>query len=112
MKILHVCPLYYPSLGGNQIHIQLLSEKLAELKQDVHLFTVNALVPAQFSREDPSFKLLPEEENITGVHVRRFKIDYDLHDLLFKKIYKMRGGFRGLRVGLGQSYDYWEQGPL
>ena len=112
MKILHVCQLYYPSLGGNQIHIQLLSEKLVQLNNEVHVFTANALVPSQFTQEDHSFKPLPKEETINGVHVRRFDINYRLQHFLFKGLYKMRGGFRALHFFLGQSHDYWQTGPL
>src|SRR3989338_7126515 len=112
MKILHVCQLYHPSLGGNQVHIQLLSEKLAQLNNEVHIFTANALTPGQFAQKDNAFKPLPRQEKINGVFVRRFEIDYRLQYFLFKKLYKMRGGFRALHFFLVQSCYYWQTGPL
>lgn len=59
MKILQVCPRYYPDIGGAEEHIRNISERLAE-KHDVSVFTT-----------DPSRKL-PREEEINGVNVRRF----------------------------------------
>ncbi len=112
MKILHVCQLYYPSQGGNQVHLQLLSEKLAALGEEVHVFTVNAVEPTQFSHADPSFKPLPSEEKINGVFVRRFAINYNLKSFLFEKIYNLRGGYRVLHFLFGNAYDFWQNGPL
>jgi glycosyltransferase involved in cell wall biosynthesis len=60
MKILQVCPKYYPSIGGVEEHVRNLSERLAR-KHEITVFTC-----------DPSGKL-PEEEKINRVSVRRFK---------------------------------------
>jgi glycosyltransferase involved in cell wall biosynthesis len=60
MKILQICPTYYPAIGGVQEHVRNISERLAK----EHEFTVFA--------GDPSGKL-PKEEEINGVLVRRFK---------------------------------------
>jgi glycosyltransferase involved in cell wall biosynthesis len=59
MKILQVCPRYYPDIGGVEEHVRNISERLAR-KYDVSVFTT-----------DPSGKL-PKEEIINGVEVRRF----------------------------------------
>jgi len=60
MKILQVCPKYYPSIGGVEEHVRNISERLAK-KHDVTVFTT-----------DPSGKL-PKEEVINGVKIKRFK---------------------------------------
>jgi glycosyltransferase involved in cell wall biosynthesis len=60
MKILQVCPKYYPSIGGVETHVQYISERLAK-KHRVTVFT-----------GDSSGKLAKGEE-INGVLVRRFK---------------------------------------
>jgi len=59
MKILQVCPKYYPSIGGVEEHVKNISERLAK----GHAVTVFAC--------DPSGKL-SKEERINGVLVKRF----------------------------------------
>lgn len=60
MRILQVCPKYYPAIGGAEEYVKNISERLAS-KHDVTVFTC-----------DPSGKL-PGEEKINGVLLRRFK---------------------------------------
>jgi glycosyltransferase involved in cell wall biosynthesis len=60
MKILQVCPRYYPSIGGVEEHVRNINERLSK-KYDVSVFAT-----------DPSGKL-PKQEVINGVYVRRFK---------------------------------------
>ncbi len=59
MKILQVCPKYYPVIGGVEEHVKNISERLAK-EHDVTVFAC-----------DPSGKL-PREEKINGVLVKRF----------------------------------------
>jgi len=112
MKIVHICPLYYPSIGGNQIHMQMLSEKLAELGEDVSIFTSNVTGASQLVEREPDQQLLPEEEIINGVRVRRFKINYWLALLIRRKLFKMRGGYRLLKMIFRESLEYWTHGPM
>jgi glycosyltransferase involved in cell wall biosynthesis len=60
VRILQVCPKYYPSLGGVEQHVRNISERLAH----EHEVTVFAC--------DPSGQL-PEEETINGVSIKRFR---------------------------------------
>jgi len=60
MRILQICPRYYPDIGGVEEHVKNISERLAK-KHDVTVFTT-----------DPSRKL-PKQETINGVKIRRFK---------------------------------------
>jgi glycosyltransferase involved in cell wall biosynthesis len=60
MRILQVCPKYYPSIGGVEEHVRNISEKLAKKHQITTATT------------DPTGDL-PKEEIINGVRVMRFK---------------------------------------
>jgi len=60
MKILQVCPKYYPSIGGIEEYIKNISERLAK-EHEVSVFTC-----------DPTWRL-PKQEQINGVMVKRFK---------------------------------------
>ena len=59
MRILQVCPKYYPSIGGVEQHVRNISERLAQ-EHEVTVFTC-----------DPS-EQLPREEILNGVKIRRF----------------------------------------
>src|SRR5262245_59549021 len=45
MRILHVSPGYYPVVGGSEVHIQELSERLSRRGHDVTVLTTQAAVP-------------------------------------------------------------------
>jgi len=60
MKILQVSDRYIPYYGGVEVHVRNISERLAR-EHDVTVFTV-----------DPS-GILPKEEMVNGVMVRRFR---------------------------------------
>lgn len=60
MKILQVCPGYFPAIGGVEEYVKNVSERLAR-EHEVTVFAT-----------DPSGKL-PKEDSINGVLVRRFK---------------------------------------
>jgi glycosyltransferase involved in cell wall biosynthesis len=112
MKILHVSPLYYPSIGGNQYHVQLMAEKLAQLGNEVHVFTSRALHPRHFRTPDTNINDLPLEEVINGVHVRRFRINYRFMDLVLQRNIRIRGAYRLFRALTGNTFELWEHGPV
>jgi len=60
MKVLQVCPKYYPAIGGVEQHVRNISERMSR-EHEVTVFTC-----------DPSGRLA-KEEKINGVLVRRFK---------------------------------------
>ena len=72
MRILHVSHLYHPSIGGNQVQNQGLSETLAAWGEEVTVFTTNAVLPKQLTRRDHDFVPLPAMEVIGNVTVKRF----------------------------------------
>lgn len=70
MKILHITPNYYPSVGGIQTVIKNVSERLVTQHNDeVTVFTTNAINSVHGAKVDV---LSPGEECINGVTVRRF----------------------------------------
>lgn len=70
MKILHVCPLYFPAVGGVENVFRAVSEGMVRRGEDVTVFTTTAVSLRAFM--NPSIKPLPAgEEVINGVKVRR-----------------------------------------
>jgi len=61
MRIAHVCPWFYPHLGGVESHVRSLSRELAARGHDVTVVT---------TRHDPA---LPTDEAFDGFHVVRVK---------------------------------------
>lgn len=59
MKIFHICPRYYPAIGGVEEHVRNICERLAA-KYEIHVLTT-----------DPS-GILPRDELINNVKVKRF----------------------------------------
>jgi glycosyltransferase involved in cell wall biosynthesis len=59
MKILHVSPRHFPTVGGLQEHVKNISERLAE-RHEVTVFTTDIAG-------------LPREEGVNGVLVKRFR---------------------------------------
>lgn len=68
MRILHVSPYYYPSVGGLQRHIRALSERLAARGHDVTVVT-SRLAGGASKRLDTT---LPDRETVGGVEVHRY----------------------------------------
>lgn len=60
MKIVQVCPRYYPDIGGVETHVKEISERLVKRGFEVEVVTT-----------DPGGKLSKEDE-IDNVNVRRF----------------------------------------
>lgn len=112
MKILHVCPLYYPSVGGNQNHVQFFSEGLSKLGEEVSVFTANSIDNRDFDSGEAPKKLLPGKELVNGVDVQRFPIHRRLYRFIFKDFVKTRVGYSLTKSTLKNSFDFWQTGPL
>lgn len=89
MKILQVCPRYYPFVGGVEEHVRNISERLVK-KHDVIVATT-----------DPS-RILPNEEIINGVKVVRFK-SWAPHESYF-----FSRQLRKYLIGSSQHFDIVE----
>lgn len=71
MRILHVCPLYYPVVGGVENVFRAVSEGMAQRGEAVTVFTTTGRSLGAFM--NPMTEPLPSgEEMIHGVRVRRF----------------------------------------
>jgi glycosyltransferase involved in cell wall biosynthesis len=94
MKILHVLPNYYPSIGGTQILYKGISENcVKEYGDEVHVYTVNSF----YGSHSNQFKKIEiAEEEINGVKVHRFPF-FRRHRFCFKIIniflFKVTGKF-------------------
>jgi len=114
MRVLHVSHMYHPSVGGNQVQNQGLSETLAGWGEEVAVFTTNALLPKQLTQRDKTFSPLPTCETINKVMVRRFMPYYRLRRVFVRSSGVVSRGARqvgarcfGDRVDLLRS-----RGPL
>lgn len=102
MKIVHVTPLYSPSLGGCELHVQKLSEGLALRGHNVTVFTANVRDIRQLGAG--VFGGLPEEEFIGSVCVRRFRPDGGTLGIAFHGWQNhFRGSYRFLSMLLGRD---------
>ncbi len=73
MRIVHVCHDYWPAVGGSELLLKEVSERLVGWGEEVRVFTSNA--PCSEAFVNPALPLLsPGEETIGGVPVTRFPI--------------------------------------
>jgi glycosyltransferase involved in cell wall biosynthesis len=73
VKILHVCPRYWPAIGGAERYIQELSERLVRDGHEVTVFTTDAYDLELFWK--PGFRRVPVlEDEHNGVRIRRFRV--------------------------------------
>ncbi len=91
MNILHVSPVYYPSVGGHALHMKEISEGLARLGENVTVFTSRAFYEHELRFRDDSFAPLCAEQRLNGVLIRRFDPHYLRHQLMFESLDKVRG---------------------
>ncbi len=112
MKILHVCPLYFPSVGGNQKHVQLFSEGMAELGHEVSVLTANARTLPELREPPGPGEAMPARTVIRGVNVYRLPVNYGLYRFLFRKMICLPGGFRFLTKLLKEKKTFCQNGPL
>ncbi len=87
MRIVHLCQLYHPSIGGCEHFMKSFSEELVRRGHQVDVFVCNArkwtFIYNEFRKE------LPEFEVINGVRVHRFS--YGLYPSLVKAGHALLG---------------------
>lgn len=96
MRILHVTPHYYPSLGGSDVHIKELSERLARRGHEVTVLTANSWGLNDHGGKDR----LSDSEVINGVNVHRFRAPGRVHKW-FQQSLNIRGAHRILSLAVG-----------
>ncbi len=99
MRIFHVSPLYYPSVGGGEVHIKELSEGLASRGHDVTVLTWNIRSPWDME----NFGGLPKRQMINGVRVVRFRPDGGPLGWALQKWLTVRGGYRSSALVFGKD---------
>jgi glycosyltransferase involved in cell wall biosynthesis len=98
MRILHVCPAYYPSLGGAETHVRELSERLVRKGHDVTVFTTFNWGLMGFKRTER----LERFEVVNGVKVKRFE-NWDGVRKFLRLAWRIPGSYRSLRYLLGRD---------
>ena len=90
MKVLNIIQKYYPSRGGAELFMQIVSEYLAkELNYDVDVWTTNALrAETLWDLEGETIQV--DKALINGVKVRRFSFEgHILNHKYINKIYRV-----------------------
>ena len=110
MRILHVSPMYFPVLGGAELHLREISEGLAARGHEVTVLTSNICNSWDLWNAKPAN--LPEVESINGVKIVRLQPDGGLWEKLIPLCGNMPGWHRGLNWLLSPSgLDLFMQGP-
>jgi glycogen synthase len=101
MKILHICPTYFPANGGAEAHAMRISKGLAARGHEVTVLTVN--VSGSQSLWTAQSGGLPKEEVIDGVRVQRLEPDGGLAGSLWRAWQELPGGYRALSKAFGSD---------
>jgi glycosyltransferase involved in cell wall biosynthesis len=94
MRILHITPDYHPTVGGGELYVKEVSERLAQRGHDVSVLTLNSRGVGLRSGALP-----PESETINRVRVRRLNHTYAAHH----RFLRIRGVHRLLGLFLGRE---------
>lgn len=107
MRILHVSHLYFPSNGGIELNVKLLSERLVKAGHEVTVFTSNA--PCVEALWNPEIPLLPSgSECLNGVKVRRFSPNR----IARKTLRILNFPLSLMQIPVAQSIDSFTQHPF
>ena len=102
MKILHVTPAYFPTVGGCEVHVQRVSEGLASRGHEVTILTAN--VRNMRDQNTGTCAGLPETEVINGVKVVRFRPDGGVLGSMLRGWHDhVRGSYRSTSMILGKD---------
>ncbi|MFY9529365.1 MAG: glycosyltransferase family 4 protein [Candidatus Acidiferrales bacterium] len=101
MKILHICPTYFPANGGAETHAMRISKGLAARGHEVTVLTVN-VSGSQFLWTAQSGGL-PKEEIIDRVRVQRLEPDGGIAGSLWRAWQQLPGGYRALTKAFGRD---------
>lgn len=111
MKILHISPMYYPALGGAELHLKELSEMLRSRGHEVTVVTAN--VRSCWDLWPGTWGDLPQVEVINGVKVVRLRPDGGWLGLGLDRWRQVRGGYRSLRLIFGaDGVEFVNRKPL
>jgi glycosyltransferase involved in cell wall biosynthesis len=106
MKILYVSPMYYPVVGGGELHLKELCESLALRGHEVTVMTSN--VTDSWNLWSGKSGGLPDTEMVNGVKVLRFHPSGGFGGRALDKWLELRGGYRTLKwilTSIGASVE-------
>lgn len=92
--------------------VKWISEEIARLGEDVHVFTSNASREDLVNKYDETIPKLPSRENINGINIRRFKINYGINSWIHHYPKKIRGMYSLNKLMFGPYLGYWKNGPI
>ena len=102
MRILHVTPAYFPSLGGCELHLQKLSEGLAARGHEVTVLTANVRNIRELGTGTCGG--LPKVEVINGVQVLRLRPDGGVFGSILEAWHShVRGSYRSSSMVFGKD---------
>jgi glycosyltransferase involved in cell wall biosynthesis len=102
MRILHVTPAYFPTVGGCEVHVQRVSEGLASRGHEVTVLTANVRNIGDLNTITCAG--LPETEIINGVKVVRFRPDGGVFGSMLQAWHNhVRGSYRTISMILGKD---------
>jgi glycosyltransferase involved in cell wall biosynthesis len=110
MNILYISSLFPPSIGGGENYVKWTAEELVKGGDEVSVFTANATHSNEF-HQFPGTSRLPKEEEINGVYIRRFDVNYFANALCSDQ-HKIRGAYRLKEIMFGETIGFWEHGPI
>lgn len=110
MRILHISPMYFPAVGGGELYLKALSERLAARGHDVTVVTAN--VRSCWELGQGRYGALPEVEVINGVRVVRFRPDGGLVGKAIDTWQRLKGGYRsGSLLFTAEGLEMLLRGP-
>jgi glycosyltransferase involved in cell wall biosynthesis len=110
MRILHLTPLYWPSLGGGEVHVKEVSEGLAARGHQVTILTTN--IRTSWDIGEGIHGGLPAVEVLNGVRIVRFRPDGALLGRGFRRWERLRGATRAARRIFGaDGFELLRQNP-
>jgi glycosyltransferase involved in cell wall biosynthesis len=86
--------MYYPVVGGGELHLKELCESLAQRGHEVTVMTAN--VTDSWNLWSGKYGGLPDSETVNGVKVLRFHPEGDFGGRALEKWLSLRGGYRAL----------------
>ena len=91
MRVLHITPDYYPAMGGGELYVKEISERLASRGHQVTVLAMNSR-----GLSHGNGRPFPSSDVINGVSVTRLNNTYKLH----RRVFALRGAHRALGLAL------------
>ncbi len=73
MRVVHLCPYYWPTIGGGEVHCQQVSEALERRGHEVHVVTTECQWPLPLQHRKHR-RTKPVHEVVGGIHVHRLRL--------------------------------------